>query len=151
MKEIFEEIEAKVDQNVVDRKCDEIKRKNLLIVNENLIANWLTHEVFYTATDSVLSPAQDAPEIDSFFEISRIKASLHRKDNTIRALKAQISQMKERHSEADRILDIKALETQNIDLTGKVTALLEQNKPFRTENAKIKQHYKELYVLIPIE
>ncbi|GJW25896.1 hypothetical protein Tco_0039707 [Tanacetum coccineum] len=54
IKEIFEELEAEVDQNVMDRKCDEIKRKNLLIANENLIENWLTLEVFYTATDLCL-------------------------------------------------------------------------------------------------
>ncbi|GKD96948.1 hypothetical protein Tco_1380845 [Tanacetum coccineum] len=42
MKEIFEELEVEVDQNVVDRKCDEIERKNLLIANENLIADYLS-------------------------------------------------------------------------------------------------------------
>ncbi|GJZ94765.1 hypothetical protein Tco_0666968 [Tanacetum coccineum] len=42
MKEIFEELEAEVDQNVMDRKCDEIEKKNLLIANENLIADCLS-------------------------------------------------------------------------------------------------------------
>ncbi|GJT08775.1 retrovirus-related pol polyprotein from transposon TNT 1-94 [Tanacetum coccineum] len=37
MKEIFEELEAEVDQNVVNRKYDAIERKNLLIANDNLI------------------------------------------------------------------------------------------------------------------
>ncbi|GJW60182.1 retrovirus-related pol polyprotein from transposon TNT 1-94 [Tanacetum coccineum] len=32
-------MEAEVDQNVIDKKCREIERKNLLITNENLIAN----------------------------------------------------------------------------------------------------------------
>ncbi|GKA33247.1 hypothetical protein Tco_0719614 [Tanacetum coccineum] len=36
MKEIFEELEAEVDQHVVNRKHDEIERKNLLIANDNL-------------------------------------------------------------------------------------------------------------------
>ncbi|GJY06042.1 hypothetical protein Tco_0373096 [Tanacetum coccineum] len=35
-------------------------------------------------------------------------------------------------------------------LTDKVTVLQEQNELFRTENAKIKQHYKELYDSIKI-
>ncbi|GJU14461.1 retrovirus-related pol polyprotein from transposon TNT 1-94 [Tanacetum coccineum] len=35
MKEIFEELEAEVDQHVVDRKHDEIEQKNLLIANDN--------------------------------------------------------------------------------------------------------------------
>nr|GEZ49414.1 hypothetical protein [Tanacetum cinerariifolium] len=38
MKDVFEELEAEVAQNVVDRKHDEIERKNLLITNDNLIA-----------------------------------------------------------------------------------------------------------------
>ncbi|GJW18566.1 integrase, catalytic region, zinc finger, CCHC-type containing protein [Tanacetum coccineum] len=39
MKEIFEELEAGVDQNVVNRKHDEIELKNLLIANDNLICS----------------------------------------------------------------------------------------------------------------
>ncbi|GJZ09507.1 hypothetical protein Tco_0543790, partial [Tanacetum coccineum] len=35
----FEEMEVEVDQNVVNRKYDEIKRKNLLIANDNLTAD----------------------------------------------------------------------------------------------------------------
>ncbi|GJX27521.1 hypothetical protein Tco_0233817 [Tanacetum coccineum] len=37
MKDIFEELEAEIDQNVVDRKHDEIEQKNLLIANDNLL------------------------------------------------------------------------------------------------------------------
>ncbi|GJU17419.1 hypothetical protein Tco_1145385 [Tanacetum coccineum] len=55
MIEVFEELEAEVDQNVVNRKHDEIERKNLLIVNDNLIADFLSKEVFYIATNSELT------------------------------------------------------------------------------------------------
>ncbi|GJY78508.1 hypothetical protein Tco_0484309 [Tanacetum coccineum] len=55
MKDIFEELEAEVDQNVVDRKHDEIEQKNLLIANDNLIADCLSKEVFYVATNSELN------------------------------------------------------------------------------------------------
>ncbi|GKC37189.1 retrovirus-related pol polyprotein from transposon TNT 1-94, partial [Tanacetum coccineum] len=55
MKEIFEELEAEVDQNVVNRKYDEIERKNLLISNDNLIADCLSKDVFYIATNSELT------------------------------------------------------------------------------------------------
>ncbi|GJR48988.1 retrovirus-related pol polyprotein from transposon TNT 1-94 [Tanacetum coccineum] len=48
MKEIFKQMEAKVEQNVVDKQCANIERKNLLIQNENLIANWLSNEVLYS-------------------------------------------------------------------------------------------------------
>nr|GEV10928.1 putative reverse transcriptase domain-containing protein [Tanacetum cinerariifolium] len=54
MKDVFEELEAKVAQNTVDRKHDEIEQKNLLIVNDNLIVECLSKEVFYVATNSEL-------------------------------------------------------------------------------------------------
>ncbi|GKD80507.1 hypothetical protein Tco_1347346 [Tanacetum coccineum] len=55
MKDVFEELEADVDQNVVDRKHDEIERKNLLIAHDNLIADCLSKEVFYVATNYELN------------------------------------------------------------------------------------------------
>nr|GEY75615.1 retrovirus-related Pol polyprotein from transposon TNT 1-94 [Tanacetum cinerariifolium] len=55
MKDVFEELEAEVAQNVVDRKHDEIEQKNLLIENDNLIAECLSKEVFYVATNSELN------------------------------------------------------------------------------------------------
>ncbi|GKE47006.1 hypothetical protein Tco_1478264 [Tanacetum coccineum] len=55
MKEIFEELEAKVDQNVVNKKYDEIEQKNLLIVNDTLIADCLSKEMFYIATNFELT------------------------------------------------------------------------------------------------
>ncbi|GJW01658.1 hypothetical protein Tco_1556909 [Tanacetum coccineum] len=48
-------LEAGVNQHVVDRKHDEIEQKNLLIANDNLIADCLSKEVFYIATNSELT------------------------------------------------------------------------------------------------
>nr|GEY50989.1 hypothetical protein [Tanacetum cinerariifolium] len=58
IKDVFEELETKVAQNVVDRKYDEIERKNLLIANDNLIAECLSKEVFSVATNSELNVAR---------------------------------------------------------------------------------------------
>ncbi|GJS93812.1 hypothetical protein Tco_0800780 [Tanacetum coccineum] len=69
MKDIFEELEAEVDQNGVDRKHDEIERKNLLIANDNLIADCLSKEVFYVATNSELN-------VSSFTEMHDAHTSL---------------------------------------------------------------------------
>nr|GEZ21286.1 integrase, catalytic region, zinc finger, CCHC-type, peptidase aspartic, catalytic [Tanacetum cinerariifolium] len=44
MKDVFEELEAKVAQCAVDKKHDAINRKNLLIANDNLIAECLSKE-----------------------------------------------------------------------------------------------------------
>nr|GEW36401.1 hypothetical protein [Tanacetum cinerariifolium] len=58
MKDVFKELEAEVAQYVVDRKHDAIKRKNLLIANDNLIAECLSQEVFSVATNSELNVAR---------------------------------------------------------------------------------------------
>ncbi|GJX83645.1 integrase, catalytic region, zinc finger, CCHC-type containing protein [Tanacetum coccineum] len=71
--------------------------------------------------------------------------------NTIRELKAKISRLQKKHSEADPILDCKALDSQNKDLNAKVNALQDLNERFRVENEKVKQHYKELYDSIKIK
>ncbi|GKD62278.1 hypothetical protein Tco_1299787 [Tanacetum coccineum] len=95
-------------------------------------------------------PVGDTLYFDSVFEIGKMKASIQGKDNTIKKLRMQISQLKETRSETDRTLDFRALDFQITQLTNKVTVLQEQNELFRTENAKIKQHYKELYDSIKI-
>ncbi|GJR73493.1 integrase, catalytic region, zinc finger, CCHC-type containing protein [Tanacetum coccineum] len=171
MKDIFEELEAEVDQNVVNRKHDEIERKNLLIANDNLIADCLSKEVFYIATNSELtvsrftemhethtivqtrcleleaelsklrdklkyqnlkesfgnnpySPARDTPDFDSVFIIGKMKASIQGKDNAIKKLRTQISQLKETRSEADRTLDFRTLDFQITQLTEKVVQIV---------------------------
>ncbi|GKC81152.1 hypothetical protein Tco_1136869 [Tanacetum coccineum] len=197
MKDIFEELEAEVDQNVVNRKHYEIEPKNLLIANDNLIADCLSKEVFYIATNFELTiskftemheahtivqtrcleleaelsklrdklkyqnlkesfrndlslPARDTLDFDSVFVIKKMKASIQEKDNAIKKLRMQISQLKEIHSEADRTLDFRTVDFHITQLTKKVTALQEQNELFRAENKKVKQHYKELYDSIKI-
>nr|GFA74981.1 hypothetical protein [Tanacetum cinerariifolium] len=60
MKDVFEELEAEVAQYVVDRKHDVIEPKNLLIANDNLIAESLSKEVFSVATNSELNVARFA-------------------------------------------------------------------------------------------
>ncbi|GKA88002.1 hypothetical protein Tco_0809766 [Tanacetum coccineum] len=170
MKEVFDQMEAEVDQNAVDKKCDEIKRKNLLVENGNLIAECLSKDVFYTGTNYVLivsrfsdmhdayttaqkqcfgnkksKTSSDAPSFESVFVIGQLQEKLQGWGNTIRELKEKISRLQTKHSDADPILDFKALDSQNKDLNAKVNALQDLNECFSVENKKIKQHYKELY------
>ncbi|GJT80654.1 integrase, catalytic region, zinc finger, CCHC-type containing protein [Tanacetum coccineum] len=160
MKEIFEELEAEVDQNVVNRKYDEIERKNLIIANDNLIANCLSKEVFYIATNYELIlkyqnlkesfgnttslPARDAPEFDLVFVIDKMKASIQGKDNAIKKLRMQISQLKETRSEADRTLDFRALDFQITQLTEKnVEPIPPRNRNNREVYLDYLKHLKE--------
>nr|GEW10948.1 hypothetical protein [Tanacetum cinerariifolium] len=64
MKEVFDQMETEVDQHVVDKKCGKIERKNLLIKNENLIDKCLSKDVFYTATDFMLTLDEDWFTVD---------------------------------------------------------------------------------------
>nr|GEZ18606.1 hypothetical protein [Tanacetum cinerariifolium] len=162
MKEVFNQMEAEVDQHAVDKKCDEIEWKNLLLENENLIAACLTKDVFYTATYYVLTVSRfsdmhdaytaaqkltslDAHAFELVFEIENLKEQLQGKGNTTRELKVKISRLQKKHSEADPILNFKALDSQNKDLNAKVNVLQDLNERLRVENEKVKQHYKELY------
>ncbi|GJZ56607.1 retrovirus-related pol polyprotein from transposon TNT 1-94, partial [Tanacetum coccineum] len=52
MEEIFDQMSAEVDQNTVDKQCAKIERKNLLIANENLIANCLSNQLMFAAEQS---------------------------------------------------------------------------------------------------
>ncbi|GKD36852.1 retrovirus-related pol polyprotein from transposon TNT 1-94, partial [Tanacetum coccineum] len=86
MEEIFDQMSAEVDQNTVDKQCAKIKRKNLLIANENLIANCL---------------------------IKILETQLQEKDNAIRNLKAQVSKMNDKSCETYNAKDVTALIEQN--------------------------------------
>ncbi|GJS89744.1 retrovirus-related pol polyprotein from transposon TNT 1-94 [Tanacetum coccineum] len=164
MSNAFDE-EAELDQSIVDRKHDEIERKNLLIEHDNIIADGLSKEVFYVASNSELNVSRftemqkahnvvKARCLELKAELSNLRddvPSLQGKDNVIQRLKMQISQLKETRSKLDRILDFRARDFQISQLTEKVNGLQEQNELFRAENVKIKQHYKELYDSIKIK
>ncbi|GJT35550.1 hypothetical protein Tco_0925969 [Tanacetum coccineum] len=52
MEEIFDQMSAEVDQNTMDKQCAKIERKNLLIANENLIANCLSNQLMFVVEQS---------------------------------------------------------------------------------------------------
>nr|GEV40881.1 hypothetical protein [Tanacetum cinerariifolium] len=136
MKKVFDQMEAEVDQHAVDKKYNDIERKNLLTESENLIERFRNKK---SMTSS------DAHAFELVFEIGHLKEQLHERGNTIRELKAKISRFQMKHSEAEPILDFKALDSQNKILNAKVNALHDLNERFRVENEKVRQHYKELY------
>nr|GEW06081.1 integrase, catalytic region, zinc finger, CCHC-type, peptidase aspartic, catalytic [Tanacetum cinerariifolium] len=187
MKDVFEEFEAEVAQFAVDRKHDAIKRKNLLIANDNLIAECLSQEVFSVATNSELNvarftemhvanttvearclaleaklanlhhignnpptPDKDTPDFESVFVIGKMQASLQGKDNIIRQLKKQLSQLQAARSDTDSTFKVRTTDSQITQLTDQITNLQAHNDQFRAKNDKIKQRYKELYDSIKI-
>ncbi|GKE02126.1 hypothetical protein Tco_1390109, partial [Tanacetum coccineum] len=53
MSDAFDELEAELDQSIIDRKHDEIEWKNLLIEHDNIIVDGLSKEVFYVVISYV--------------------------------------------------------------------------------------------------
>nr|GFA90631.1 hypothetical protein [Tanacetum cinerariifolium] len=72
MKDVFKELEAEVAQCAVDRKHDAIDRKNLLIANDNLIAECLSKEVFSVAIKSELNVARFAKMNQAIVQDDRV-------------------------------------------------------------------------------
>ncbi|GJS05266.1 integrase, catalytic region, zinc finger, CCHC-type containing protein [Tanacetum coccineum] len=83
MKEVFDQMEVEVDQNAIDKKCDEIEKKNLLIENENLIVECLSKDVFYTATESVLTVSRFSDMHDAFTAAHKRIAELEAENSNL--------------------------------------------------------------------
>ncbi|GJT68164.1 retrovirus-related pol polyprotein from transposon TNT 1-94 [Tanacetum coccineum] len=119
MKAIFENLEAEVDQNEIDLLSERFRNKKPVT-------------------------SSDAPSFDSLFVIRKLNEQIQSRGNVIRELKEKISRLTEKNSDANPTLDLKALVSQNKELTAKLNALHDLNECFRAENAKVKQHYKEI-------
>nr|GEV31605.1 integrase, catalytic region, zinc finger, CCHC-type, peptidase aspartic, catalytic [Tanacetum cinerariifolium] len=144
IKDVFEELEAKVAQYVVDRKHDATERKKLLIANDNLIAECLSKEVFSVVTNSELNVARftemtvahtvvearclelEAELAKLLFVIGKMQAFLQGKDNVIRQLKKQISQLNNRDSHLDYLRHLK----ESVETTSDIVEEAKVVRPF---------------------
>ncbi|GJT47060.1 retrovirus-related pol polyprotein from transposon TNT 1-94 [Tanacetum coccineum] len=183
MSDAFDELEAELDQSIVDRKHDEIERKNLLIEHDNIIADGLSKEVFYVASNSELNVSRftemqkahnvvKARCLELKAELSNLRDNIH-KDNynellnrfsnlEVNHLNLQLKYQNLKDSFQNKpsssvndtpdFNSVFVIGQMKASLQGKdnVNVLQEQNELFRAENAKIKQHYKELYDSIKI-
>ncbi|GJU68485.1 retrovirus-related pol polyprotein from transposon TNT 1-94 [Tanacetum coccineum] len=93
VKEIFEQMEVKVEQNAVGKKCAEIERKNLLIENENLLADCLSTELLYSVMNAANTVSrffemhdaytvEQARVVELEAEISKLKHKIHKDDHS---------------------------------------------------------------------
>nr|GEU72420.1 retrovirus-related Pol polyprotein from transposon TNT 1-94 [Tanacetum cinerariifolium] len=163
---------------VLTVKHVKIKRKNLLIANDNLITDCLSKDVFYTATDSVFTVSRFSDMHEAFnaaqkhiaeleFANSHLKNKIPNDDhdvtlkhfsklevqsrgNTIRKLQEKISRLTKKHNDTDPIDDFKDLDSHHKELHAKVNALHDLNEHWRAKSEKVKRHYKELYDSIKI-
>ncbi|GKB68237.1 retrovirus-related pol polyprotein from transposon TNT 1-94 [Tanacetum coccineum] len=63
--------------------------------------------------------SSDAPSFDSLFVIGKLNEQIQSRGNTIRELKEKISRLTKKNSDTDPTFDLKALVSQNKDLTTK--------------------------------
>ncbi|GKC75253.1 hypothetical protein Tco_1126027 [Tanacetum coccineum] len=179
MEGIFDQMSDEVDQNVVDKQCAEIVKKNLLIENENLIANCLSNQLLYDVKktrcldlEAEMSKVQN--EIKHISKLEREYLNLQLKYQHLQESfdnnKSQASQeapdfnsffkiknLEHQIQEKDNVIrDLKVLVSKMNDRSCEpynakdVTDLLEQNERFRAEIEKVKQHYKELFESIKV-
>ncbi|GJR41895.1 hypothetical protein Tco_1309998, partial [Tanacetum coccineum] len=117
MKEIFEQMKAEVEQNVEDKRCADIERKNLLIENENLIADCLSNELLYSVIDAVNTVSRFFEIHDAYTveqarcleleaEISKLKHKIQNKDHINSSTKASWSKPRS-NTKNNRILPAK--------------------------------------------
>ncbi|GJW43834.1 retrovirus-related pol polyprotein from transposon TNT 1-94 [Tanacetum coccineum] len=144
-------LELEVELSDLHDKIQKDNHDELLKWFSNLEVNHLNLQLKYqnlkeSFGNNTSPPTRDVPDFDSVFVIEKMKASIQGKDNAIKKLRMQISQL----NEADRTRDFRTLDFQITQLTEKINVLQEQNELFRAENGKIKQHYKELYDSIKI-
>ncbi|GJX68940.1 retrovirus-related pol polyprotein from transposon TNT 1-94 [Tanacetum coccineum] len=168
-----------VDQNTIDKQCAEIVKKNLLIENENLIANCLSNQLLYDVEKSrcldleaEMSKVHNESKHISKLEREYLNLQLKYQhlqesfDNN----KSQTSQeapdfnsffkiknLEHQIQEKDNVIrDLKVLVSNVNDRScepynaNDVTDLLEQNERLRAEIEKVKQHYKEMFESIKI-
>ncbi|GKF71265.1 hypothetical protein Tco_0207379, partial [Tanacetum coccineum] len=171
MKEIFDQMNNK--------QCAEIEKKNLLIENENLIVNCLSTQLLYDVEKSrCLDLEADMSKVhDESKLISKLKREClnlqlkyqhlqesfdNNKSHTVQEAPDfnsffKIKNLEHQIQEKDNVIrNLKVLVANVNDRSCEpynakdVTALIEQNDCVRVELEKVKQHYKELYDSIKI-
>ncbi|GKD96403.1 hypothetical protein Tco_1380300 [Tanacetum coccineum] len=98
-------MEAEVAQNVVDKKSAKIERKNILIENANLIADCLSKDVFYIATDSMVTVSRFS-ELHTTYTVEQARCL---------ELEAELSKLKDKIQKDDHSEMIKHFSNLDID------------------------------------
>ncbi|GJZ77702.1 hypothetical protein Tco_0642374 [Tanacetum coccineum] len=134
-------LELKVELSNLRDKIQKDNHDELIKRFSNLEVNHLNLQLKYqnlkeSFGNDTSPPTRDVPDFDSVFVIEKMKASIQGKDNAIKKLRMQISQLNETRSEADRTLDFRTLDFQITQLTKKINVLQEQNELFGAENGR---------------
>ncbi|GJS37751.1 hypothetical protein Tco_0536133 [Tanacetum coccineum] len=126
-------LELKVELSDLRDKIQKDNHDELLKRFSNLEVNHLNLQLKYqnlkeSFGNNTSLPTRDVPDFDSVFVIEKMKASIQGKDNAIKKLRMQISQLNETRSEADRTRDFRTLDFQITQLTEKINVLSRHNE-----------------------
>nr|GEW65123.1 hypothetical protein [Tanacetum cinerariifolium] len=155
MKDVFEELEAEIAQHAVVRKHDAIELKNLLIANDNLIAECLSQEVFCVATNSELNAARftdmhvanataESHCLALEAELANIRET-NNQDNQTELIThfsklEELSQLQVTHQDTDRTLRVQTTDSKITKLTDQITRAkhIEQVTKLTTKSMNLK-------------
>ncbi|GKB47633.1 hypothetical protein Tco_0898386 [Tanacetum coccineum] len=120
--DIFNQMDAAVQQSSVDKQCLEIAKKELLLENDRLLQQIMS---------------QDVDEI-----YNDLKAQLQDKDTTICKLKDIIKSMREKSKDENVNYDYREIGIKNVELENRVAKLLLENERLCNEINHVKQVFK---------
>nr|GEV81151.1 retrovirus-related Pol polyprotein from transposon TNT 1-94 [Tanacetum cinerariifolium] len=147
--------------HVVDSHTNYTSDSNVIPYDQYVKDNAMpvVQKVFYIATNYELNVSRFSEMHDAHtvvqarclelkIELSKLKDRIQKDDHDV--MVKRFSNLEETRCDVDRTLEFRALDSQITLLTKKVSVLQKQNELFRVDNAKVKQHYKELYDSIKI-
>ncbi|GJX35336.1 integrase, catalytic region, zinc finger, CCHC-type containing protein [Tanacetum coccineum] len=128
---VFNQMDAAVQQFLVDKKCLKITKKELLLENDRLLQQIMSQYVLLTVMNS-MSWLGESVNVDG-------KTQLQDKDSTICKLKDIIKSSREKSKEENVNYDYCEIETKNVDMENSVAKLLSENKRLHNEINHVKQ------------
>nr|GFB01412.1 hypothetical protein [Tanacetum cinerariifolium] len=122
---------------------------NVARFDEMYVAN-TSVEARCLALEAELATLRDKSHHENQGELIKHYSKLEGKDNVIRQLKKQLSELQVTSNDTECTVKVRTTDSQFTKVTDPVTNLQAQNNRFRAENDKVKQHYKQLHDSIKI-
>ncbi|GJY73366.1 hypothetical protein Tco_0477797 [Tanacetum coccineum] len=117
---VFDQMDAVVQQFLVDKQCLEITKKELFLENDRLLQQIMSQDVLLTMINSM--------SLIEYFKNNDLKAQLKDKDTTIYKLKDIIKSIRGKSKGENVNYDYGEIETKNVKLENSVAKLLSENE-----------------------
>ncbi|GJR42935.1 hypothetical protein Tco_1311038 [Tanacetum coccineum] len=138
---IFNQMEAAVDQCSVDKNAFKIQIKQLSIDNDQLLKQIMSQEIMHISVNSMVDNVVKKRTTPDAFTV----AQSQKKDTVIRKLKDKIKSLSGKDGVENVKKDIDEIKTINIELEHSVAKLLSENENLRKEQENLKSIYKDQF------